>query len=205
MMRFLTSPWFGAATCFLTFSTCVWIFLNPQKNFHPPPAAAKSATSHKMVPSWEYKNPELDQLLTEARAEREALRVRAQDLATLEARLKAEWQEITVVTQTVARLQAQLDRTVTCVQQEEATNLKRLGKMYSTMKPDAAAKLLAELEDGQAIRILTMMKDTESALILESFAKTDQASLKRAAKLSYRLRLTLPPGALEKTLPVGKS
>jgi flagellar motility protein MotE (MotC chaperone) len=205
MMRFLTSPWFGAATCFLTFSACVWIFLNPAKNFHPPPPQAAATAEHKTVPSWEYKNPELEQLLTEARAERESLRVRAQDLATLEARIKAEWQEITVVTQTVARLQAQLDRTVTCVQQEEATNLKRLGKMYSTMKPDAAAKLLAELEDGQAIRILTMMKDTESAVILESFAKQDPASLKRAAKLSYRLRLTLPPGALEKALPVGKS
>ncbi len=200
MIRFLHTPWFGTIACTLTYCVSTWLFLNPEKNLRhlPAPVAGIANAANRLVPSWEYKNPELEQLLTEARAERENLRNRAHDLAALEARLKAEWQEITVVTQTVARLQAQLDRTVTCVKQEEASNLKRLAKMYSTMKPDAAAKLLAALDDSQATRILAMMKDTDSALVLETFARQDPASLKRAAQLSYRLRLTLPPGALDK-------
>jgi flagellar motility protein MotE (MotC chaperone) len=201
MMRFLHSPWFGTIACTLVYCVSTWLFLNPDKNLKHLPIAggAVANLADRLVPSWEYKNPELDQLLTEARAEREALRNRAHDLAALEARLKAEWQEITVVTQKVAQLQVELDRTITCVKKEEVVNLKRLAKMYSTMKPEAAAKLLGALEDGQAVRILASMKDNDSATILESFAKQDPISLKRAAKLSYRLRLTLPPGVLEKS------
>jgi len=201
MIRILHSPIFGTVACTLVYCISTWFFLNPDKNLRhlPSTGGAVAQVVAKLVPSWEFKNPELDQLLTEARAEREALRNRANDLAALEARLKAEWQELTSVTQSVAKLQAQLDRTVTCVKKEETANLKRLAKMYSTMKPEAAAKLLGSLEDGQAVRVLAVMKDGESAAILESFAKQDAAGVKRAAALSYRLRLTLPPGALDKS------
>ncbi|MPN54567.1 hypothetical protein SDC9_202238 [bioreactor metagenome] len=117
--------------------------------------------------------------------------MRAQQLDELEARLKSEQQEIATVTQRVATVQAMLDKTVLRVREEETANLKKLAKMYSAMTPAAAALIMNELEDDQAVAILGLMKETECAPILEIIGKTGKEGARRAATISNRLRLLL--------------
>jgi len=60
--------------------------------------------------------------------------------------------------------------------------------MYATMEPAGAAKILRVLDDVVVVKILTLMKEAETALVLESFARMGDAETKRAALLSENLR-----------------
>lgn len=168
-----------------------WLLLGTSRVWEVPPAPEEAAAgTAKPVPSWEFHSLELDQALVEVNGERERLRLLARDLSDWEERLRLEWQEIGAVTQAMARLQADLDKTIVVVRQEEMANLKRLARTYANMKPDAAARILGELRDDEIVRILVMMKDAEFGAILEGFSKQEGADLKRIARLSYRLRST---------------
>jgi flagellar motility protein MotE (MotC chaperone) len=154
-------------------------------------------------PSWEFVNPETDQLLAELQSEKKALEKKAQLLGELEARLQAERTELGTVTQSVHQLQTDFDSGVVRVHDEEAANLKKLAKVYSAMAADSAANILAELDDVSVVKIMAYMKDTETAGIFEAMAKKGQPDAKRAANLSERLRLTAfrtnnAPGATAK-------
>ena len=97
------------------------------------------------------------------------------------------------MTQTVYRLRQDLEATVSRVTEEEAVNLKRLAKVYAAMSPAGAARILKEMDDDQIVKILALMKEAESAPILEGFGQGEKQEAKRAATLSNRLRLVLPP------------
>jgi flagellar motility protein MotE (MotC chaperone) len=197
MIRILQTKWMVVTVGTLLYALTTWLCLEPQKQFLRAAAALQDAASAKGAepagPSWKFQNPELNQLLAELKDEREALRVRATQLDELEARLSTERQEIRVVTQTVARLRKELDVTVSRVTDEEAVNLKKLAKVYATMSPAGAARILKEMDEEQIVKILALMKEAESAPILEGFGQGDKQDAKRAALISNRLRLTIPP------------
>ena len=123
--------------------------------------------------------------------QKQNLDVREQELRDWAARLDAEQQEISVVTQRVARLQQDFDQQVVSVRASEAANLKKLAKIYSAMTPEGATKILKELTDEQVVKILMFMKDTETAPILELLAQQGQSEAKRAALITDRLRLAI--------------
>jgi flagellar motility protein MotE (MotC chaperone) len=133
----------------------------------------------------------MSRILAEIKEEREALQKRASQLDDLQARLNAERQEIGVVTQTVYRLRAELDETVTRVKQEESANLKKLAKVYASMSPEGAGRILRVMDDAQIVKILALMKETETAPIIENLGQGSEANAKRAALISNKLRLTL--------------
>jgi hypothetical protein len=91
-------------------------------------------------PSWDFSNPEVDQLVRELRQERAAIAARAKQLDDLAARLKAEQAEFQNATQAVHQLQRDFDLGVTRVKEDESANLKRLARVYSTMEPDGATR-----------------------------------------------------------------
>jgi flagellar motility protein MotE (MotC chaperone) len=181
----------------LIYTVTTWLCLEPQKQLLGAAKTLRAAGNSKAArpagPSWKFQDPELNQLLAELKGEREALRVRASQLDELEARLNTERQEICVVTQTVYRLRKELDATVSRVADEEAVNLKKLAKVYATMSPPGAARILKEMDDDQIVKILALMKEAESAPILEGLGLGDKQDVKRAALISNRLRLTIPP------------
>jgi flagellar motility protein MotE (MotC chaperone) len=197
MIRILQTKWMAVTVGTLIYSLTTWLCLQPQKQFMWAAEVLRTAATTKSTkstgPSWTFQDPELNQLLAELKDEREALRVRAAQLNELEARLSTERQEICQVTQTVYRLRKDLDATVSRVTEEEAVNLKKLAKVYATMSPAGATRILKEMEDDQVVKILTLMKDAESAPILEGFGQGDKQDAKRAALISNRLRLTLLP------------
>jgi flagellar motility protein MotE (MotC chaperone) len=141
----------------------------------------------------------MSQLVSELKNEREALRVRASQLDELEARLHAERKEIYAVTQAVYQLRADLDTVVTRVSEEEAVNLKKLAKVYTTMSPEGAARILKEMDDDQVVKILALMRGSEPAPILENFGQGTKEDARRAATISNRLRLVL--SAVKKPAP----
>jgi len=141
--------------------------------------------------SWNYNNPEIDLLIVDLARERKAIEQRKQELEDFAARLQNERHEINQVTQFVHQLQTQFDETVLYVKKNETANLKKLAKIYISMTPQGALSILKQFEDDQFVKILSFMKETEMAPILEALAKEGPESIHRAATLAERLRLTM--------------
>ena len=197
MMRTLQTKWMAVTVGTVSYALTTWLCLQPHKQFLRAAEALRSVARVKTTalagPSWTFQNPELNQLMSELKDEREALRLRATQLNELEVRLSTERQEICLVTQTVDRLRKELDATVSRETDEEAVNLKKLAKVYATMSPTGAARILKEMDDDQIVKILALMKEADSAPLLEGIGQGDKQDVKRAALISNRLRLTILP------------
>ncbi|MGO9203352.1 MAG: MotE family protein [Limisphaerales bacterium] len=205
MIRLLKTKWTAVALGTAAYSLTTWLCLQPGKQLSrivaETTAASQSRPLSGVGPSWDFENPEMAQLISELRDQREALRTRALQLDELEARLKAERQEIYSVTQAVYHLKTNIEATVTRVGAEEAVNLKKLAKVYAAMPPEGAAHIFREMEDEQIVKILALMKESESALILEGISQGTKDEAKRAALLSNRLRLIVASDSPRKTSP----
>lgn len=192
MIRLLTSNWTTAllgAVVYLFATVAFW-----KTPVRPPGlglAALAAAASGHTGASWEFTNPEADQLIAELKVEKKALEKKEQQLNELALRLDAERTEVNLVTQTVHQLQLDFDKNVVRVHEEETANLKKLAKVYAAMTPESAASVFAELDDPSVIRILVFMKEGETAAILESMAKKGTPEAKRVANLSESLRLSI--------------
>jgi len=189
MTRLLTSNWTTAligAVAYLIASVLFW------KTPVPPPRHSSGPIINLIGPSWEFSNPEADQLVNELKTQKKALAAREQQLNEMEVRLQAERAELSQVTQSVRLLQTDFDKAVVHVQADETANLKKLSKVYSEMAPENAANVLEQMDDLAIVKIMMFMKDAETAGVLESLAKKGQADAKRAAMISDRLRLANP-------------
>lgn len=195
MMSLLQSKWTALVIGLAAYGLITAFSLRPERQLRNAAMAIQAWQAAKadaeIGPSWTFHNPEMEQIMAELKNEREAVRLRASQLDDLQARLDAERQEICVVTQTVSRLRADLESTVTHVTQEEAVNLRKLSKVYATMSPEGASRILKEMDDDQIVKILGLMKESESAPIIEGLGTGSQAETKRAATISNRLRLLL--------------
>lgn len=196
MNRTLQSPWVAVIVGTLAYLATMVLVLRPDRlgttPIRPGVMGMTESGPTRLVPSWEFQNPELDELVRELRQERDALRKRQQDLAALAERLGVERQEIGVVTQRVASLQADTERALGKVQDQEIANFRRLAKVYTSMSPEGAARVLAEFQDDAIVKLLALMKEAEVAPILENMARTSPAAARRVAQLTDRLRLFSP-------------
>jgi flagellar motility protein MotE (MotC chaperone) len=139
---------------------------------------------------WERHDPEIDQLLQEVKTEKEALAKRAAELLELESRLAAERAEINQVTQRVAQLQLEFDQNIIRIKEQEAPNLKKMARLYTTMSPEGAAAIFRELDDQVVVKVMSFMKEDQSAPLLEAMASESEAQAKRAASIAEALRTT---------------
>jgi flagellar motility protein MotE (MotC chaperone) len=188
MIKLLTSNWTAPL-----FGTVVYLLTTVA--FWKPPVmpqggaslAQRDSAASQNGASWEFTNPEADQLIAELKVEKKSLEKREQQLDDLSLRLDAERTEINQATQSVHQLQMDFDKNVVRVREEETANLKKMAKVYSDMTPGSAANIFAEMDDPSVIKIMVFMKENDTAAILESMAKTQA---KRVASLSESLRLT---------------
>ena len=187
MIKLLQSSWSASISgtlLYLGTTVCLW---------HP--QIAVDTTGDPVVagtPSWDFHNPEVDLLIEELKQEKISLVKRETQLNELAERLQAERQEINLVTQAISQLQAQFDSNVVRVLAEEAPNVKKLARTYAAMTPEGAVPILKQLEETTLVKILSNMKDSETAPILEAMAREGEAEARRAAAISERLRLSLP-------------
>lgn len=149
------------------------------------------AKAKQAVPSWDFQSQEADLLIEELRTEKAALAKREKDLQDFAERLNAERLEINVVTQAVHQLQAQVEASIVRINAEEAVNIKKLSRTYAAMSPEGAAPILKEMEEPTLIKILAIMKETETAPILEAMSKLGVDEAKRVARITERLRFYL--------------
>lgn len=149
------------------------------------------AKAQEAVPSWEFQSQEADLLIRELKIEKDSLAKREKDLNDLAERLKTERMEINMVTQAVHQLQAQVESSIVRINAEEAVNIKKLSRTYAAMSPDGAAPIMKEMEETTLIKIVALMKEGESAPILEAMSKLSPDDAKRVAKITERLRFYL--------------
>ena len=188
MIKLLTSNWAAAlagAVVYLMATVAFW--KTPERPASTMDSAASAAPAGA---SWEFTNPEADQLIAELKVEKKSLEKKEQQLNDLATRLAAESTELNQATQAVHQLQLNFDKNVVRVKEEETANLKKLAKVYAEMTPDGAANVLSEMEDPAIVRILVFMKEGETAGILEAISKKGPAEAKRVASLSESLRLS---------------
>ncbi len=188
MTKLLTSHWtaaFAGVMIYLFSTVAFW-----KTPARPPGFGAATASAGHTGASWEFTNPEADQLIAELKVEKKSLEKKEQQLNELAVRLDAERAEINQATQAVHQLQVDFDKNVVRVRDEEIANLKKLAKVYAAMAPDSAASVLAEMDDSAIVKILVFMKEDETAAVLESLAKKSPTDAKRVANLSESLRLS---------------
>ena len=126
--------------------------------------------------------------MNDLKSERDAVAVKDKQLIESAARLRAERAELDEALKNLKKLQQQVDRDVFRMKEDEAANLKRLAKMYSIMDPSGAARILKELDDFVVVKILGLMKESETGLILDAMSRLGAADTKRAAAISENLR-----------------
>jgi flagellar motility protein MotE (MotC chaperone) len=207
-MKLLKSKWMAPILGLLLYFGCLVVLWKP-----PPPEPVKPAADAPAGegdvhlpnarpvltgPSWNFYNPEMDQLISELQKEKAELAKKRQLLDELTVRMQTERLELNQVTQVVQRLRMDMDQLISRVQEEETANLKKLAKIYSTMTPEAALPILQELDDGVLVKIMLFMKDAQTAPILEGLAKLGEAQARRAATLSERIRLSVFRNETEK-------
>ena len=144
MIKLLTSNWMTAGIGAIVYLTSTVLFWQTPK---PPPVVKPDTSVQTVGPSWEFSNPEADQLVNELKEERKEVADRQQQLNEMAARLDAERAELSQATQSVRLLQNDFDKSITRVQSDETANLKKLAKVYSEMDPQTAARVLGEMDD----------------------------------------------------------
>ena len=194
MTKLLTSTWTTIPLSVVIYVASTILFWKTPV-IAPHAAQAAAVTGPNAV--GQYQSPESDQLVAELKEEKKKLDDREQQLNDLASRLDTERGEISNATLSVQQLQADFDKNVLRIKDEETANLKKLAKVYSAMTPDGAAVILADLDDTTVAKNLVFMKEGDAAAILESFSKKGDAQAKRAAALSERLRVAAfrTPGA----------
>lgn len=189
MTRILTSPWITALIGgILYLATTVTVVTSARFDVSQLPGHAEMSPDD--APSWKFKNPEFNQWIAQIKNERDAMALKEQQLDELQQRIEAERQEIMTVTQTVSQLQAEFDKNVIRFKSQETENVRRQAKLISSMSPEGAAAMVAEMNDNDVVRILFVMKADEASQLLDTLAKMGQA--KRAATLTEKLHQVLP-------------
>jgi flagellar motility protein MotE (MotC chaperone) len=170
----------------LAFLTTKGLATLPQHERDQQPSSRYAANTEGT--SWAFFNPEMEQLMTELRSERDALAAKEKQLNELSSRLRTERAELDDALKAIKKLQQQVDRDIYRIKEDEAANLKKLSKMYASMEPAGAAKILRELDDIIVVKILGLMKEAETGLILESMSRLGETETRRAASISENLR-----------------
>ena len=193
-MKFLQSSWLISLVGCLTYlGTTAAVLSSAKFEAEIPEVEAESIRIQPGDdPSWRFRNPEFEQWVQDLRQEKATLEVRKVQLGEWEKRLQAERQELSTVTQKVAQLQAEFDKNVVRLKDQEVKNLKRQAKTVSEMTPDAAAAMLNQMADDDIVRLFSAMKNDQVTLLLETLSKQGKAQTRRAAAITERMRHLLP-------------
>lgn len=150
------------------------------------------APSELKQKGWDFWTIEIENLATELKEERARLKKQAELLDQRSARLALEEKEFIKVRADVEALRKQITDQVIEISADEARNIRSLAATYANLTPRAAVAILRELDDGTAVKILSLMKPDIVGPIFEEMSRgtgTDTPLARRAALLSEKLRL----------------
>lgn len=163
-------------------------------------AVRATAVKQQKAQGWDFWTVEIDNLASELKDEKERLRKLSEHLDLRAARLSAEQQELDKVRTEIERMRKEIADRVIEINADELKNLKSLAAAYANLTPRAAVAIIRELDDGTAVKILSLMKADTVSPIFEEMSRTasiDGTLARRVAILSEKLRLmkTNKPGA----------
>jgi len=187
MTRLLQSPVTVMTLAAVMFFTTLWLLLRTLPLGQVAPAV-KALPVAEDDPSWKFRNPDIDQWVSQIKNERDTLAVREQQLKEWESRLVAESREIASVTQAVSRTQLEFDKRVLLFTEQQKDNAKKQLKVIADMTPDGAVAMLNEMPDDEVARLLYTLKPDISGAILDAMSKVGGPSAKRAAALTERIK-----------------
>ena len=187
MTRLLQSPVTVMTLAAVMFFTTLWLLLRTLPLGQVAPAV-KALPVAEDDPSWKFRNPDIDQWVSQIKNERDTLAVREQQLKEWESRLVAESREIASVTQAVSRTQLEFDKRVLLFTEQQKDNAKKQLNVIADMTPDGAVAMLNEMPDDEVARLLYTLKPDISGAILDAMSKVGGSSAKRAAALTERIK-----------------
>jgi flagellar motility protein MotE (MotC chaperone) len=188
-MKFLQAPITAMLLGGLSFLLTMFALI--EKPLKASAKPVEHTDEQKVAGFWDRHDPEVDQLIKEIQTERDSLKKKAAELRELETRLASERAEINQITQRVAQLQMEFDQSIIRVKEEETPNLKKLARLYGTMTIEGASAILRELDDVVVVKVMSFMKEDQSAPLLEAMAREGETQAKRAANIAEALRKTV--------------
>jgi flagellar motility protein MotE (MotC chaperone) len=191
-VQLLKSSWLAALIGGVLYLGTTFALIKPGMFQKSMTAQARENRSADDDPSWRFRNPDMDQWLAEIKHEKDSLALREQQVTELEARVQTERQELSIVTQSVATLQADFDKKVIQFKGQETENFKRQAKLMAAMSPDTAVGMLSGMSDTDAVKLLFIMKNDQVSELIETLSKMGKEQQKRAATLTERMRQVLP-------------
>ena len=160
--------------------------------------AEEKAEQMRLAPrNWDFWTLEMGALSEELIQEKEAQRIRKQDLEALSQRIQSEKAELQVIRDQITAIRNELNDSVITLLEAEKPNLKTLSRSYAAMKPAEAAPILRHMNDEMLVKLLALMKPDVVASILTQMAALkpeagdppNSSGSARAAKISEKLRL----------------
>lgn len=207
MTRLLQAPWVAALVGGLLYwavTVALLTRVHLGTTAGPVAVAVRKPRPADDLPSWRFRNPELNQWIAELQREREALALQREQLRELEMRLAAERQELSVITQTVARLQAEFDRNVIRLQESQVEQFRRQARLLTGMSLDGQLALIAEMRDDDVVRLFALMKNDDVSQLLDAMSKAGPAEARRALLIVEKMRRLLPSEATNTTARVAQ-
>jgi flagellar motility protein MotE (MotC chaperone) len=195
MKRYLQSNLFLGLLAVTLFFGCQAALIHGLFSGDPEDESARTAEILPGEPArfyWDFWTPEIDTFVEDLKAQRLAFEERKADLANFAARLEAERLELEGSRRILESMREDLEARIVEVSLSEQRNLKSLSQTYSNLSPEAALKILREMDDEVVVKILMHMKpDVVGAIFEQMTMETDDTGVlvKRAALLSNRLRL----------------
>ncbi len=153
---------------------------------------AQAARAGKPEAPWDFWTIEIENLSSELKDTKVAMKKREEDLAAREARLEAERQEMLKQRQELEALRADIGSKMIEIQSDEVKNIKSLAVMYSNLTPKSTLAIFKEMDDTTVVKLLSQMKPDIVSPLFEELGRqgdTDPVLAKRAAQLSEKLRL----------------
>jgi flagellar motility protein MotE (MotC chaperone) len=154
--------------------------------------AKKQAPDELKKKGWDFWTIEIENLSNEMKEERARQRKLAEALDQRAARLAAEEKEFAKLRADMETLRKEIAEKVIEISADEMKNLRNLSQIYTNLTAQGAVKIICELDDVTAVKILSLMKTDVTGPIFEEMSKgttADGPLAKKAAILSEKLRL----------------
>lgn len=139
-----------------------------------PAASAPSTTTPKTASSMTEMVTHLEQREAELKKREEQIRQKEEYLSKLEQETEKKLKELIVIQKEIQAYRAEKEET-------QNGKIRSLAKIYGTMKPKEAAKLLENLDDQLVVSVISTMTADEAGNILGNM------DIKKAAKISESL------------------
>jgi flagellar motility protein MotE (MotC chaperone) len=153
---------------------------------------ANKAPTELKSKGWDFWTIEIENLANELKEERARLKKQTELLEQRAMRLAAEEKEFAKIRADVEAMRKQVSDRVIEITADESKNIRTLAATYTSLTPRGAVAILREMDEGTAVKILSVMKPDAVGPIFEEMTRSagsDPQLARRAAALSEKLRL----------------